>query len=243
MPQGLEDDRARLAGAQHVALADVDGAVAHVGHRAGRGGHVAHLLDGEAEVGGQIVQGALCHGPAARIAHGAQRVVGHPFDLLDVVVAAAHFLPQGHGGPASLLDGGGGRGAGPLELGVQAHQVLQGGVGESGRRLQRRQVEALVEGLGLGPLQGDFEAGALVGGVGAQQVGGTHVEGLGQLLHQLRAGLAFAALQHGQERGLLAHPLTQVRQGEAPHPAVVAQALAEHQRIEPEASLPPRSFL
>ena len=209
MPQGLGDHRpSRPCATGQVALRYVHHPVPDVADRSSRRREVLDPSDREPEVGGHIGQVALRDGSRPSVAHGAEGLRRHPLDLLEIVVALAHFVAHGRVGRTgaqyrsscvcsprrSLVR----HLADPVE---QGDDVLERSVVEAGAGAQVRQLEGLVTRVFLHVGQSDFQLGAPVGRARRQKVGRATAQRGGELADRGQSGLPVAVLQQRQVRG------------------------------------------
>ncbi len=200
MPQRLGDDR---AGRAHppggIALGDVDDPVADVADGPGRRRQVLDPGDREPEIGGQVGQVALGHGPGAGIADGGEGLGGGPFDLFEVVVPLAHLVSHGGvGGAAPPIEavaagttsagGGDGDDESSRTRSKRATRCSRAASSRRAARTQVRQLQRLVQRVLLHVRQGHLQLGPAGRGRRRQQVGGTATESGGQLVHRRRRG-------------------------------------------------------
>ncbi len=189
-------------------------------------------MNREPEVCGEVDEDPLGKRARSRVADLRQSLGGGDLDVGEVVVAGSHLGTELGVGPASLLDGRGRRRAAPGQLVVERREMFQRGVRESGSCAQMWEPERLIQRLCLRTLECDFQGGSVVGSLRSEQLGGLHAEGRCERIHERQAWLAFAVLDHGEIRRLPPDELGELGEREAAAVAGVAQAAAEHQRVE-----------
>ena len=224
MAQRLQQHRTGVVVAPRV-LREVNPAVLQVGHRAGGVRQVAHVVEAEPEVPGDVRDDVVGQ-RAARVPHGGQNLLRLGLVLREIVVPLAH-----HGAQFPVRSPGLFRRRDLLvepafQLVLQPHHGLQHIHRKPRADADLGQVQGLVNGAALVAFQLDFQGSPAVGRLRTEQFVDAHAEGRRELLEQAQFRLAFAVLDQAQLARSGSHRGAEVIEREPGGLAEVADAAA-----------------
>ena len=194
--QGLQQHRTGVVIAAGV-LREVNSAVLKIRHRAGGMRQIAHMVEAESEVPGDVRDDVLGQ-RTARVAHRGQDLLRLGLVLREVVVPLPHHGAQLTVGAAGLLRRRHLLVQPAFQLVLQPHHGLQHIHRKPRTDADFRQVQGLVEGAALVAFQLDFQRRAAAGRLGAEQLVDADAQRRGELLEQAELGLALAVFDQAQ---------------------------------------------